>query len=394
MVSGGAARLCVTETRRACCLALVTDAFGGQGGIAQYNRDLLGALADSGSVSSVTVLPRHATGRTATPAGITQSRPRRGRVAYAAAALLAAFRRRIDVVFCGHLYMAPLAWLIARLKHARLVVPMHGIEAWPRPSHLQRAAAEAADLVLCVSRYTRACVVGWAAIAPERVVVVPDTVSDAMTPGDGRDLRAAFGVDGKRVLLTVGRMDSRERYKGHDRVIRALPDLVRRGHDVVYLIIGEGDDRARLEGLARNSGVADRVRFLGAVDQNGLVDAYRTADLFVMPSTGEGFGIAFLEAMACGTPALGLDVAGARDALADGELGVLVSEADLSTALDHALREPRPDPKELAGNVRARFGGGVFRTSISRIVERLRESEQSLPDLLNSTTPTEPAGAP
>jgi phosphatidyl-myo-inositol dimannoside synthase len=379
MVSGGAARLCVTETRQACCLALVTDAFGGQGGIAQYNRDFLAALVDSESVSSVTVLPRHATGRIATPAGITQFRPGRGKVAYAAAALLTAFRRRIDLVFCGHLYMTPLAWLIARLKGARLVVQMHRIEAWPHPPHLQRAAAEAADLVLCVSRYTRASVVGWAAIAPERVVVVPDTVGDAMTPGDGRDLRAAFGVEGRRVLLTVGRMDARERYKGQDRVIRALPDLVRWGHDVVYLIIGEGDDRARLGELARNSRVADRVRFLGAVNQNGLVDAYRAADLLVMPSTGEGFGIAFLEAMACGTPALGLAVAGARDALADGELGTVVSEGeDLGAAIARLLAVPKPDPDALSQTVRARFGRAPFRAQLGMVLGRHLERSAAI----------------
>lgn len=368
----------MTATRQTRWLALVADAFGGQGGIAQYNRDFLAALADSGGVSSVTVLPRLAPGRIATPAGITQSRPRLGKAAYSAIALLTTFRRRFDVVFCGHLYMAPLAWVIARLKGARLVVQMHGIEVWPRPSPLQRAAVEAADLVLCVSRHTRACVVGWAAIAPERVVVVPDTVGDRFTPGDGRDLRAVFGVHGKRVLLTVGRLDSRERYKGHDRVIRALPDLVRGGHDVVYLIIGEGDDRARLEELARNSGVADRVRFLGAVDQNALVDGYRTADLFVMPSTGEGFGIAFLEAMACGTPALGLNVAGARDALADGELGTAVAgEDDLPAAIARLLAEPKPDPVALSQVVRARFGRGVFRTQVGMAFERLFEPQSS-----------------
>jgi phosphatidylinositol alpha-1,6-mannosyltransferase len=104
-------------------------------------------------------------------------------------------------------------------------------------------------------------------------------------------------------------MASSERYKGDDHVIAAVPDLVRRGHDIVYLIIGEGDDRARLEEVARKIGVSDRVRFLGAVDHQRLVAAYRMADLFVMPSAGEGFGICYLEAMARGTPALGLDVA-------------------------------------------------------------------------------------
>ena len=353
------------------CLALVTDAFGGHGGIAQYNRDFLAALAEGGAVSSITVLPRHAPKRVATPAAIIQIPPRPGRLAYSVTALLTAFRRRVDVVFCGHLYMAPLAWLVARLKGAKLILQMHGVEAWPHPSRLRRAAAEAADLILCVSRHTRACVVGWAAIAPERILLVSNTVADAFAPGDGSALRAALGLDSKRVLLTVGRLDSRDRYKGHDRVIEAIPDLVARGQDVIYVIIGEGDDRARLDDLARSAGVAERVRFLGAVSLQCLVEAYRMADLFLMPSTGEGFGIAYLEAMASGTPALGLNADGARDPLADGELGTAVSEHDLPAAIARLLAMPKPDPDALSRAVHARFGRESFRAQVGRAFDRL-----------------------
>jgi phosphatidylinositol alpha-1,6-mannosyltransferase len=361
-------------TREISVLALVTDAFGGHGGIAQYNRDFLGALAEGGVVSSITVLPRHAPEQGDTPVAISQRPARPRRVAYSVIALLTAFRRRFDVVFCGHLYMAPLAWLIAQLKGAQLVLQMHGIEAWPRPSRLQRAAAEAADLVLCVSRHTRACVLGWAELLPERVVVVPNTIAGGFTPGDGRELCAALGVEGKRVLLTVGRIDSRERYKGHDRVIAAIPDLVRRGHDVAYVIIGEADDQARLEDLAENGGVGDRVRFLGAVSLESLAQAYRMADLFVMPSTGEGFGIAFLEAMASGTPALGLAAGGARDPLADGELGTVVAEdEDLPSAIARLLAKPKPDPVALSQAVRARFGREAFRAQLDMAFGRLFE---------------------
>lgn len=361
-------------TREPHCLALVTDAFGGNGGIAQYNRDFLSALAQGGAWSSITVLPRQAPQWIAAPAPINQTPARPGRLAFAVIALLMAFRRHIDVVFCGHLYIAPLAWLIARVKGAKLVVQMHGIEAWPNPSRLQRAAAEAADLILCVSRYTRARVVGWAAIAPERILIVPNTVAHAFAPGDGPALRAALALEGKRVLLTVGRMDSRERYKGHDRVIAAIPYLVRLGHDIAYLIIGEGDDRIRLEKLAGEAGIPERVRFLGAVSLECLADVYRAADLFVMPSRGEGFGIAFLEAMASGTPALGLDDAGARDALADGELGTAVAEADLADAIARILSQPKPDPNALSQNVRARFGPRLFSAQIAMAFDRLLAS--------------------
>jgi len=139
------------------------------------------------------------------------------------------------------------------------------------------------------------------------------------------------------------------------------------------LIVGEGGDRIRLEALARDAGVSERVRFLGRVGLQTLVEIYRMADLFVMPSTGEGFGVAFLEAMASGTPALGLGVAGARDALADGQLGTAVAEDELPDAIDRVLAGSRPEPDALAREVRALFGRERFaqgaRTALNRLVE-------------------------
>lgn len=352
-------------------LALVTDAFGGRGGIAQYNRDFLGALA---GMSSVTVLPRHAPDSVTPPGSIRQLRARSGRFAYSVAALCTAIFQTVDVVFCGHLFMAPLAGLVARVKNAKLIVQTHGIEAWPRPSRVQRAVLERADLVLCVSRHTRAAVLSWGAIAPERVLVVSNTVGEAFTPSDGPARRPAWADEGKQILLTVARMDSCERYKGHDRVIAAFPAIVAKGHDVCYAIVGEGDDRSRLGALARAAGVSERVRFLGAQDLPSLIESYRVADLFVMPSTGEGFGVSFLEAMASGTPALGLDVAGARDALADGELGTLVNESELAATIVRLLSRPKPDSRSLAAQVRARFGQKQFVENTRNAWARLMET--------------------
>jgi phosphatidylinositol alpha-1,6-mannosyltransferase len=353
------------------CLALVSDAFGGRGGIAQYNRDFFVALANSGLVSSISILPRWAPDPFSLPPGISQAAPRLGRIAYIQAALRGALDRPVDMVFCGHLYMAPLALLIARLRRAKLIVQMHGIEAWRRPGRLQRRAVEAADFILCVSRYTRARVIEWAAIASERVLVLPNTVGESFTPGDGSALRETWGLQNKLVLLTVGRMDAREGYKGHDRVIAALPQLLAAGHDIVYIVAGEGDDRARLQNLANERGVAERVRFVGALDEAVLVDAYRMADLFAMPSSGEGFGIAFLEAMACGTPTLGLAAGGAVDALADGELGTMASETEFAPVLARLLATPKPDPLAMAGAVRSRFGYAAFSSQVSNILARI-----------------------
>lgn len=357
------------------CLALVSDAFGGHGGIAQYNRDLLTAMAASGYTGAICVLPRHAPQREAPPHGIKQMPPK-GRAGYAFAALSLALQRSVDVVFCGHIHLAPLAALIARTRRAKLVVQAHGIEVWSQQRGAWRAAIEQSDLVLCVSRYTRRTVLDQITVTPERVLVLSNTVGDAFTPGDGLEFRRQHGFEKRRVLLTVGRLDSRERYKGQDRVIAAMPELLAKGHDLIYLVVGGGDDRSRLERLAREAGVEDRVRFLGALKTEELVEIYRAADLFVMPSTGEGFGISFLEAMACGTPALGLGAGGATDALADGALGTIVEEGRLAASINKGLCAPKPDGQALAAAVRARFGRDLFQGSVNAVLARLRQGPE------------------
>ena len=355
-------------------LALVTDAFGGAGGIAQYNRDFIQALAADDQIVDITVAPRlSARPYTETPPRTRQLKAIKDQVLYSMNALMVALRTRPDLVFCGHLFMAPLAILAGRLTGARVILQTHGIEVWARPGRLQTAAIEACDLVLCVSRDTRERLLTWTRTAPDRVLVTPNTVADRFTPGDGGTVRAALGLSGKTILLSVSRLDPTQQYKGQDRVIGVLAALRARGHDAIFLVGGSGEDSDRLKALAQSQGVADHVRFLGEVSNEQLLDLYRAADLYLMPSSGEGFGIVFLEAMACGAPAIGLALGGATDALGRG-LGEAVAAEDLLEAIERALTAPRPDPVALSAEVRRRYGRTAFQGRASGLIARLAES--------------------
>ena len=321
----------------------MTDAYGASGGIACYNRDLLHALAGCDDVERVVVLPRAGTALGAdVPATIVALGARANEAAYSLEALGATLRRGpFDVIFCGHLYSVPLAAALARLTRALLWVQLHGIEAWPRPGALVRRAAEHAGLVTAVSRHTRRRFLAWARVAPERVKVLPDTVDGRFQPGPKpADLLRRHRLENSRVLLTVSRLWAAERYKGHDVVLRALGRLRATHPDVVYVIAGEGDDRPRLEQLASELGVVELTRFLGRVPDEMLPALYRAADVFVMPSTGEGFGIAFLEAIASGVPVVAGAADGSSDPLRDGLDGRLIapaSEAEVADAVADAL---------------------------------------------------------
>jgi phosphatidylinositol alpha-1,6-mannosyltransferase len=135
------------------------------------------------------------------------------------------------------------------------------------------------------------------------------------------------------------------------------------------VIVGDGDDRPRLEALARERGLAGRVHFAGQVSDSELPDYYRLADVFVMPSTKEGFGIVFLEAAASGLPVIGGDRDGSADALADGAIGAMVDpddDAALDRAIGQALDAPRPDAARVAP-----FRVEAFRRRVAALVDGL-----------------------
>ncbi len=329
-------------------LALVTDGFGRSGGIARFNQDLMAALSRSSRVSRTVALPRFAAASAATPVNVEQLAPSPGRAAWIARALALAARQRFDAVFCSHLNAVPLAAAVARLRGIPLWVQVHGIEAWQAPGALHRRGLAAATLVTSVSRYTRERVLAWADIAPHRVRVLPNTVTSGFAPCQRPDdLAARLGLAGRRIVLTVGRLSAAERYKGHDRLIAALPGILAQVPQAAYLIVGSGDDQPRLEHLARAAGVSDRVVFAGQVPDAQLARYFALADVFAMPSTGEGFGIAFVEAAASGLPVIGGNRDGSVDALADGRIGRLIdpnARTEIEAAVVDALtgRHPRP----------------------------------------------------
>lgn len=293
-------------------LLLATDAWGGHGGIALFNRELAAALDEH----HITVLPRVIRGEVRdVPAHVRfVAEAARGKLAYLRA-LTQMRLERFDLVICGHINLLPVAF------HRPLLV-VHGIEAWaPRRRSLAKCRG-----VISVSALTRDRLLAWSHYAGP-VYVLPNAVhleQYGIRPKRA-DLVERYRLEGKRVLLTVGRLDARERSKGFDEVLEVLPELP---SDVVYMIAGGGDDFPRLQEKAVSHAVSDRVVFTGLFAEEDKRDLYNLADVYVMPSRGEGFGFVFLEAMACGVPVIGSRIDGGREALLDGALGALVDPDD------------------------------------------------------------------
>lgn len=350
---------------------MVTEAFGGRGGVAAVTRHFTSALAGLEDVDEVQIVTlKSPLDMVHTPSKIRQRSSSLGRVSFVTAAVASAAARRPQLVYCDHLHLAPAAVLAARLAGARLVVQLHGVEIWTEPSPLRRYALESADLLLCVSRETRKRALSFLGLPPERALVLNNTFDVAAAQPEG--VRQERWVPpGSCMLLTVSRLSALERYKGHEHVFDAVAMLRSQGVDVTYVVAGDGDDRPRLEGLARTLGIANHVRFLGQVSRADLLRLYRAASVFVMPSSGEGFGIAFVEAMAAGTPAIGLPEGGATDALADRVIGLTVPIEGLADGIIRAMSLSCEQRALGASRTRTRFGPTRYQRAIAGLWQRL-----------------------
>jgi len=240
---------------------------------------------------------------------------------------------QLATLYDGHLGMWLQKWL-----GLPYVVYTHGNEvlnALQARGERHRLVLQRANCVLANSSYT-ADLVKQGGVQADRIEIVhPGCDAEEFRPYcPSSEYRQ--GILGRhaagKVILTVGRLVSR---KGHDRVIQALPRILKCHPDVCYLVAGDGPARQELDEISNRLGVADKVIFLDKVLDADLPLIYNLCDVFVMPSREdvagsdvEGFGLVFLEANACNKPVVGAQSGGMADAIVDGETGLLVPPND------------------------------------------------------------------
>ncbi len=273
------------------------------------------------------------------------------------AALQITHRRRMTALHLGHLYLGVIGLVLGRLRGLPYVLYLHGGEMarYMRSRAVGvvvRAVIRRAHRVVVNSTFTRDQYERFG-LDPARMTLLPMGVEvNRFAPSlDAREIRAKYGLDGHRLVLTVGRLVER---KGHDVVIQALGRIPASVGSVQYLIAGRGPEEARLRRLARSLGSEDDVRFLGHVPDADLPYLYAACDVFAMPSRVldqrdgiEGFGIAYIEAGACGKPVVAGRGGGTADAVIDGKTGVLVDPLDVG-AVASVLTRLLTDPGEAA----------------------------------------------
>jgi phosphatidyl-myo-inositol dimannoside synthase len=268
------------------------------------------------------------------------------KIQFALAALRAASRKPV-LVIALHPHLAPIQWAMKmRGVKFRSMVFTHGVEVWQPLGWPRGAALRRADLVIGPSADTVQHLVSEQHIPPGKVQRLPW----GLDPEFEARLSAAVQLSPPpgfpptgRIILTVGRWDTAEKYKGADNLIAALPSVLKAAPDISLVLVGDGDDRPRLEQLARDLGVSEHAHFLYGLTPEQLFACYANCDVFALPSRGEGFGLVFLEAMAHAKPVIGGAHGGIPDIVEDGVTGLLVPHADverLAQALESLFNDP------------------------------------------------------
>ncbi|MBT5303801.1 MAG: glycosyltransferase family 4 protein, partial [Candidatus Scalindua sp.] len=308
----------ISRTRKQRVIVLVSDAYGGRGGIALYNRNFLKALCSFPSMEKVVAVPRSIT------YDLEEMPKKLSYITTAAGSKLkylkgcvrqTLFGKRVDLIFCGHLHLLPFAFLL-KLRHRCPVIPLiYGVEAWtPTSRWIVNRLCGKVSAFISIRKLTARRFKSWAGINQAEFFYLPNCIDERQygVAPKREDLIERFGLQGKKVVMTAGRMDSIEfdRRKGFDEVLEVLPNLREQVPDIAYLIVGDGDDKERLARKADELGVGDIVKFSGYVDDSEKADYYRLADVFVMPGSNPifdryPFRFVFLEALACGVPVVG-----------------------------------------------------------------------------------------
>ncbi len=257
-----------------------------------------------------------------------------------------------DELIIGHMNLAVIGVCYKFFRpNKKLIVICHGIEVFEPVTGLKKKLLQKADRILAVSSFTRQKLIDLQDVPQEKIIVFPNTIDPhfALTTHFSKPayLQQRYGIhENEKVIFTLTRLNSEEGYKGYDKLISILPQLLQDGLQVKYILAGKADttEAKRMQELISTLKLEHHVLMPGFIPDEEVNDHYLLSDVFVMPSKGEGFGIVFLEAMACGLPVIAGNKDGSTEALQFGELGTLIdpdSQEQLRAAIKNVLQQKK-----------------------------------------------------
>lgn len=286
--------------------------------------------------------------------------------------------KKADTVILSHINLLLVGWLIRKISPStKLVLFAHGIEIWDPLGPLRMKWLNSCDTIISVSRFTSGKIQEVHGIPPARCRVLNNCLDPFLPLPSGHrtntQLRDKYGyTEAHQVLFTLSRLSSKERYKGYDKVLEAMVSIKDKFPGLRYLLAGSYDEEEEryLRQLIEELGLKQYVTITGYLPEEELAPHFELADIYVMPSRKEGFGIVFIEAMYYGLPVIAGNIDGSVDALLDGKLGLLVnplSVEEIKAALEKMLENKNaflPD-REL---LKEHFGYEAYKEKMDKVL--------------------------
>ncbi len=258
--------------------------------------------------------------------------------------------KKVDAIICAHVFLLPLALIFSFLRRKKITLIVYGIDCWGGRLKKYASFYDRIESIVSISEFTSKQLIDQG-YPEQRIIKIPPLVDFSNAPKSvQRNQKDMIEV------LTVGRMSTLEKYKGHREVLKAIAELSRRQIKVHYHVAGSGDDLPALKELASKMKIEDVVTFHGFVSNEKLEELYHQCDIFVMPSQvstlshdlkGEGFGIVFVEAAKYRMAVIGPNSGGSDDIIFSEQTGIAINpessieiaDAIQKLASDHSLRE-------------------------------------------------------
>lgn len=284
-------------------------------------------------------------------------------------------------IVCGHINIIPLAYILKRVLGIDYISITYGIETWNITDSIKQKGLTLSKLIICISNYTKLKIQNQIPLEESKFFILPCAVDEKSFYINSKPkyLTDRYNVEDCKVVLTICRLDEREKYKGYDKIIKILSRVMAEVPKIKYVIGGTGNDIYRIKKLVNKLGLQDKVIITGFIPEKELVDYYNLCDVFAMPSKGEGFGIVFLEALACGKPVIAGNKDGSVEAVLNGEIGILVNPDDndaIVNAIIKILKGNIPkklfDSNYLRGMMLKKYGMGSFKNRVGELMEELQ----------------------
>jgi glycosyltransferase involved in cell wall biosynthesis len=264
--------------------------------------------------------------------------------------------KRPDLVIITHINLAIIGYLLKIINpKGKVWLIAHGVEVWRPLSLIKKLFLKRCDKVICVSNFTKQQMINRHNTNPALCAVLNNVIDPFMklpaTFTKPSHLQKRYGVSAdNQIIFTLSRLASTEQYKGHDQVIKVIGKLKQEFPGIRYILAGEYDhyEKIRIQNLIARYKVDEQVILTGFIDEGELPEHFLLADLFVLPSKKEGFGIVFIEALACGLPVICGNSDGSVDAVRNGKLGKAINPDDLDElekAITDYFKTPLTDEK-------------------------------------------------